>query len=160
MTAPAKPNRKPEAKVVAGTGGGILGGALTTFVLWCLGAAVWDAPSDAAHSAAALAAVPLPVSALIVAVVPAVFAFAGAYWAPHTHRPDLADETLPVIQPVAVADEQTRSHLEQIDHTLTEMQADLHHTGPIDPIPDQLLMDGTTQRISDHGLRIMDEAHD
>lgn len=149
MTAPAKPSRKPEAKAVAATGAaGFSGGAAILFVLWLLGTQVWDAPSDAVHANAAIAAVPFPVNALVGAGVTALLTYAAAYLAPHTHRPDLVDETQPVIQPVAIPDDETKAHLENIDTTLGQMQADLHHTEPIPQPPDL-------------GLAILgDEAHD
>lgn len=149
MTSP-KPSRKLEAKAVAAPVGGGFGGVLTVFLLWWFGIAFWGAPSDAAHATASIAAVPLPVSGLVTAVVPAALALAATYLAPHTHRPDLTGETS-----ATHLDERIATPLEHMDATLTEVQAAIadqdarmQHTGPIDRVPDNV------------GLRIMDEAHD
>jgi hypothetical protein len=72
--------KKPvEAKVQAGS----LSAAASGVVLWVLVTYVFpDGMPQGAES-------------LVYAVVPALLAGAGAYFAPHTHRPDLAPPAAP-----------------------------------------------------------------
>jgi hypothetical protein len=81
---------KVETKVVAGSLGSGLGGALASFIIWLLGAFVWDVGTSGADAARAAEAVPAPVTALILVIVPATVTAIAAWRAPHTHRPDLA----------------------------------------------------------------------
>jgi hypothetical protein len=79
-----------ETKVIAATAGGATGGVVGSFVLWLLGVLVWHVPGDAKHAIDAMAAVPEPAGAFALFLLGGLLAFAGGYWAPHTHRPDLA----------------------------------------------------------------------
>jgi hypothetical protein len=81
------PNNKIETKVVAATGGSIAATAVTPFILWLLGVNVWHASSTAGHAVDAVAAVPPPVSGLVLFVVSAAVTALAGYWAPHTSRP-------------------------------------------------------------------------
>lgn len=76
-----------ETKVVAGGAGTVVGVALGKFVLWLLGILIWHAPNTADHAASAAAAVPDPVSALVLAVIAVAGSVVGGYIAPHTPRP-------------------------------------------------------------------------
>jgi hypothetical protein len=80
---------KVETKVVAGSLGSGLGGVLATFILWLLGSFVWDVGTRGTDATKAVEAVPAPVAALIVVVIPAAVTALAAWVAPHTHRPDL-----------------------------------------------------------------------
>jgi hypothetical protein len=65
-------------KTIAATTGAGLGAALSTLVTWVLGVTFWDASTDAAKATDAVAAVPAPVSAVIVLLIPAALAaFSG-----------------------------------------------------------------------------------
>jgi len=75
-----------EAKVIAAIAGGGLGGAIGQFLLWLLGVLVWHASSSADKATAATAAVPGPVSMLLVALMAAIGAGLAGYSAPHTSR--------------------------------------------------------------------------
>lgn len=93
--------RNIETKVVAAAAGGGVGGALGPFILWLLGVLVWHV-SDAADSASqAMAAVPTPIAALILAGLPAGLAWAAGYRAPHTARIVEAD-LLPPVPPQGI----------------------------------------------------------
>lgn len=84
------PSRGPvETKVIASTGGFIGSSALATFLVWLLGAWAWDAGFGADQVSDAIAAVPAPVSGLLLLVLGSVGTFAAGWAAPHTHRPDL-----------------------------------------------------------------------
>jgi hypothetical protein len=61
-------------KAVASTGGAGLGAVIATFITWILGVTVWNASSTAADANDAIAAVPTPVSAVIILIVPAALA--------------------------------------------------------------------------------------
>lgn len=83
----SKPKRKVEAKAIAAPVGGSLGGALTSFILWLLGVLVWHVPSASSSAGDAIAAVPWPVTALLVIIIPGGLAYVAAWLAPHTPRP-------------------------------------------------------------------------
>lgn len=72
-------------KAVAATGGAGLGAAVATLVTWMLGVTVWNAPSAAGSANDAIAAVPTPISAVIVLIVPAALAaiFGWSFADPH-----------------------------------------------------------------------------
>jgi hypothetical protein len=70
------------AKVLAATAGAGIGTALGTFLLWLAGVFIWHAPSTADAADAALAAVPAPVSALVLTVLSAGVSFLGG-WLKH-----------------------------------------------------------------------------
>lgn len=57
------------SKVKAGGAGAGLGSLVGTFLVWLLGATAWGAGADASQVEAALAAVPAPVSGLLIALV-------------------------------------------------------------------------------------------
>lgn len=78
-----------ERKVVAGTAGAAGGGVLGTFVVWLLGVVAFGGSADAAAVEETLAAVPYPVSGVVVPVVAAAAAYLSGWWARHTPRPDL-----------------------------------------------------------------------
>jgi hypothetical protein len=78
-----------ETKVAAATIAGGAGGALATFILWALGVLVWHAPSVAGSADLATAAVPAPVTGVILTLLPAGLALLAGWLAPHTTRPDL-----------------------------------------------------------------------
>jgi hypothetical protein len=85
-----------EAKVIAAAiGGGGLSGAVSPFFLWLLGVLVWHVSDTTDKAGAAIAAVPEPVSALLVGVMAAIGAGLAGYWAPHTSTsaPVVADPT-------------------------------------------------------------------
>lgn len=75
-----------ETKVVAATAGSVAGTAVGGFILWLLGVTVWHVSSAAEHAPQAVAAVPGPVSALLLFVIGAVGTAVGGYVAPHTPR--------------------------------------------------------------------------
>jgi hypothetical protein len=60
-----------------------------SFILWLLGVILWHVSSAAGSAAAAIAAVPAPVSDVLILGIPALCAAMGGYLAPHTSRPDL-----------------------------------------------------------------------
>jgi hypothetical protein len=82
--------RTIETKVLAAAAGGGVGGAVGAFILWLLGVLVWHQSSAAVDAPTAVAAVPPPVSELLLVLLAAGFAALGGYLAPHTPRPDLA----------------------------------------------------------------------
>lgn len=84
-------NGPVEQKVKAGAAGAAGGGVVSTAVLWLAGGLIWGAPLDAAHVQDAIAAVPVPVAGVVMLLVPAVVAFAAAFQAEHTERPDLGE---------------------------------------------------------------------
>ena len=61
-------------KAIASTTGAGLGAAVGTLVTWILGVTAWNEPSAASNASDAIAAVPSPVSAVIVLVIPAALA--------------------------------------------------------------------------------------
>lgn len=75
-----------EVKVIASTAGFFGSSALATFIIWLLGAGLWDAGWGAEQAGDAIGAVPAPVSALILLVLGAAGTFAAGYAAPHTRR--------------------------------------------------------------------------
>jgi hypothetical protein len=75
-----------ETKVIAGLAGSGAGSAFALFTVWLLGVTVWGAPATASAAEAAVAAVPSPVSTLVVALLAAAGSFLAAYSAPHTPR--------------------------------------------------------------------------
>ena len=79
-----------ETKVVAGTAGAGAGAVVSQFVLWLLGCWAWGASWAADKAVDAVAAVPGPVSGLIVLVVTVIGSYVFGWLAPHTHRPDPA----------------------------------------------------------------------
>ena len=79
-----------ETKVIAAAASAGFGGALGTFLTWLLGVVLWGAPANADAAVKASAAVPTPVSALLVVILAVLGAWLGGYAAPHTDRPDLA----------------------------------------------------------------------
>ena len=72
-----------EAKVYAALVGSGAGGAVSVFVLWLIGLAFGGSGDQAA------AAVPAPVTGVVLALLPALGAAIGGYSAEHTERPDL-----------------------------------------------------------------------
>lgn len=95
-----------EGKVSASTIGSGAGATASALILWILGVTFWHASTDATQAAAAVAAVPVPVSAAVIGVLTPGLAFLGGYLARHTPRLDevaaqvaLADTT---VAPVAV----------------------------------------------------------
>lgn len=78
-----------EAKVLAAAAGSGLGAAVSSFLTWLLGVTIWHASASAGSVAAAVAAVPEPVSGLLVIGVGIASATIAGYAAPHTARPDL-----------------------------------------------------------------------
>lgn len=75
-----------ETKVIAAAAGSGGGAAVGSFVLWLLGVAAWGAPSAADHAGQAMAAVPSPVSALVLVILAAAGGLTSGYAAPHTSR--------------------------------------------------------------------------
>lgn len=71
--------RNTRAKVLAAAAGAGFGAALGTFLTWLLGVTVWGASFTAENADVALAAVPAPVSALLVSIVSAGASFTGGY---------------------------------------------------------------------------------
>jgi ABC-type multidrug transport system fused ATPase/permease subunit len=67
------------AKVLAASAGAGVGAAFSTFSVWLLGVLVWGAPNTAASADDALAAVPAPVSVLLVTVLSAGFSYLAGY---------------------------------------------------------------------------------
>lgn len=70
-----------ESKVIAGTLGAGAGQVITAFVVWLLDAFAFTRGD-----------VPIPVVAFVGLVITTGLAFAAAYSAPHTPRPDLAGD--------------------------------------------------------------------
>lgn len=89
-------NTTIETKVIAATAGGGIGAAVGQFLLWGMGVVFWGASANADKSTEALAAVPAPVSILLVTIVAAVGALAAGFWAPHTSRTVLPAPTAEV----------------------------------------------------------------
>lgn len=79
-----------ESKVAIAAAGGGVGGVLATFLLWLLGVTLWHVSASAGSADLAIAAVPAPVSAVLLTVLPAALSLLGGYLAPHTARTDLA----------------------------------------------------------------------
>jgi hypothetical protein len=75
-----------ETKVIAAASGAGGGSIIGAFVLWLCGVTFWHAPNSAAGAEKAIAAVPAPVSALVLAVAAAGVSALAGYWAPHTAR--------------------------------------------------------------------------
>lgn len=75
-----------ESKVIAATAGSGLGAAAGTFILWVLGVCVWHTPGNAEKAATAVAAVPTPVSAIVLLLITVAGAGLSGYLAPHTSR--------------------------------------------------------------------------
>lgn len=69
----------PTSKVVAATAGAGVGSVLANLALWALGVAAWGAGGDAQGATEAVAAVPWPVAATVLTIVPAGFAFVSGY---------------------------------------------------------------------------------
>lgn len=99
-----------ETKVIAAAAGSGAGAAVGSFLLWLLGVVVWHMPDTAAHATDAVAAVPGPVSAVVLAGLAIAGSAVGGYAAPHTSRPDLTDATesdaadAPVPEPAPAAE--------------------------------------------------------
>lgn len=93
-------NTTVETKVIAATAGGGIGAALGQFILWAMGVMFWGASASAEGATKALAAVPAPVSILLVTLVASVGALGAGYWAPHTSRAVIAPEAA-LVPPVA-----------------------------------------------------------
>ena len=89
-----------ETKVIAAAAGSGAGAAVGSFLLWLLGVVVWHMPDTAAHATDAVAAVPGPVSAVVLAGLSIAGSAVGGYAAPHTSRPDLTSSPAPVDEPV------------------------------------------------------------
>ena len=87
-----------ETKVIAAAAGSGAGAAVGSFLLWLLGVVVWHMPDTAAHATDAVAAVPGPVSAVVLAGLAIAGSAVGGYAAPHTPRPDLSAAP---VEPVA-----------------------------------------------------------
>lgn len=85
-----------ETKVYAATAGFIGSSAVASFAIWLLGAWLWDAGFGADRVNDAIAAVPGPVSALVLLVLGAAGTFVGGYVAPHTPRvePGFVDDRI------------------------------------------------------------------
>ena len=96
-----------EGKVWASVVGGGAGGTVATFLTWLLGVAVWHAPSTSDAATSALAAVPGPVTGLLVLVVGLGGVFAGGYLTKHTPRtmPDTEPEAEDMNERVEAAQE-------------------------------------------------------
>lgn len=83
--------RNIETKVIAAAAGSGLGSFLGSFLIWLMGVFLWHG-SDAADKATDTAAlVPIPVSALVLAVITIAGTYLAGYNAPHTARPDLGE---------------------------------------------------------------------
>ena len=78
-----------ESKVAVAAAGGGVGGVLASFLLWLSGVVFWHVPASADAADKAIAAVPAPVSGVILTVLPAALSLLAGYLAPHTKRPDL-----------------------------------------------------------------------
>jgi len=76
-----------ENKVWAATVGGGAGVTVSTFLCWVLGVLVWGAPADASRATDAVAAVPGPVSAILILGLTVGATFAAGWYAKHTTRP-------------------------------------------------------------------------
>ena len=80
-------NRFPvESKVYAATIGSGAGSIVGTFVLWLLGVSIFGGQATADQAAAAVAAVPAPVSGFVLLVLSAGGSFLAGYLARHTPR--------------------------------------------------------------------------
>jgi hypothetical protein len=84
-----------ETKVIAAAAGGGLGASVGAFVLWLLGVTAWHASNAAGSAGDAVAAVPTPVSGLVLAVLGLVGAALAGYLAPHTVRATV-ENTAPI----------------------------------------------------------------
>lgn len=82
-----------ETKVTAAIAGAISGGVLSKFVLWTVAVLFFGASTSANAASAAVAAVPEPISTLILVVIAATGAGVGGYKAPHTDRPSAGDSS-------------------------------------------------------------------
>jgi hypothetical protein len=87
-----------ETKVVAATVGSGGGAAIGTFGLWLLGVTVWHESNAADNASNAIAAVPAPVSGLLLLVVAGVGAYVSGWLAPHTSRTDAPVLPAPVVE--------------------------------------------------------------
>lgn len=73
-------------KAIASTAAAGVGTAVSTLTIWVLGVTAWGASSSAAEAQQAIAAVPGPVSAVIVLVIPAALAALAGYRVNDPHR--------------------------------------------------------------------------
>lgn len=90
--------RPVETKVIAATAGSAVSGSTVgTFVVWLMGVTFWHASTDADKATAAIAAVPIPVVALVLLIVGSVGAGVAGYLAPHT--PVIAIPVQPDVKP-------------------------------------------------------------
>jgi hypothetical protein len=76
-----------EPKVVAATSSAGLAAIVAGYVNWQIGVSVFHASASGAKVSEAVAAVPQPLSALLLAAIPAAAALIGGYLAPHAARP-------------------------------------------------------------------------
>lgn len=92
-------NYPTEPKVAAATGSAGLASLLATYIIWQLGVLVFGASSDASKALDAMAAVPYPVSGLLLALLPALGAYVAGWLAPHAARPPepAKDNAVPVV---------------------------------------------------------------
>lgn len=75
-----------EKKVLASAAGAAGSAAVATFLIWLLGAGVWSAGWSADQVDNAIAAVPTPVTGLILLGLGSLGTFLAGYAAPHTPR--------------------------------------------------------------------------
>ncbi|MEZ0577209.1 hypothetical protein [Nocardioides sp. MH1] len=73
-------------KAIASTAGAGLGAALTTLLTWVLGVVFWDADSSADKAGDAIAAVPTPVSGIVILVIPVALAAVAGWKVTDPHR--------------------------------------------------------------------------
>lgn len=77
---------RTETKVWATTAGGTSGGTVAAAIIWALGVYHWHASDKASDAAAAIASVPLPLSALIGLVSAVAGAWLFGYNAPPSNH--------------------------------------------------------------------------
>lgn len=74
-----------ETKVIAGAAGSGVGAAAGGFLLWLAGVLIWHQPDTASAAAATVAAVPTPVSGLVLILLAVAGSAISGYAAPHTN---------------------------------------------------------------------------
>lgn len=75
-----------ETKVIAAAAGSGVGAATGGFLLWLAGVLIWHQSDAASAAAATVAAVPTPVSGLVLILLGVAGAALSGYAAPHTSR--------------------------------------------------------------------------
>lgn len=74
-----------ETKVIAAAAGSGVGAAAGGFLLWLAGVLIWHQPNSAGAAAATVAAVPTPVSGLVLILLAVAGSAVSGYAAPHTN---------------------------------------------------------------------------